>query len=112
MNLLAHVGVGRAGARIGASHFAVANGGEQHGHHGDENRGDHVAASCVTDYAVYAHRRNRLNDHDADDDEVPKEKSAFERDRGGRAYFAAHSVVTDFTRFLGWSTSQPFSVAK
>ncbi len=32
---LADVGVGGAGAGIGARHFAVADGGEEHGDHGD-----------------------------------------------------------------------------
>src|SRR6202046_2053917 len=112
MNFLADVSVGRAGARIRARHFAVADGGEQHSYHVDQNRGDNVPASSVADNAINAHRGDRLNDYDADDDEVPKVQSAFECEGRGRACVVAHSVVTDFTRFLGWSTSQPFSVAK
>ena len=43
IDLLADVGEGGAGARVGARHAAVADGGEQHRHHGDEDGGDDVA---------------------------------------------------------------------
>ncbi len=100
MNLLADVSVGGAGARIGARHFSVTNGGEQHGHHGDENGGDDVSAGSIAYHAVDAHGRNRLDDNDANDNQVPKEKSALQFGCG-RTCFSSHSVVTDFTRFLG-----------
>src|SRR6202034_2530068 len=72
IQFLANVGVGGAGRRTRAGHFSVADGGEEHGDHGDEDGGDDVAAGVVTDYAVDAHGRNRLDDDDADDDQVPE----------------------------------------
>ena len=82
MDFAAHVGVGGAGAGIRARHFAVADGGEKHRDHGDEDGGDHVAACFVADHAVDAHGRDRLDDHDADDDQVPEGEGALEADGG------------------------------
>ena len=72
MNFPAHVGESRTGAGINTRHVAVADRGEKHGDHGDQDCGHHVAARLVVDDAVDAHRRDRLNDNDADDDEVPE----------------------------------------
>ena len=78
MNFLADVGIGGSGAGVGASHLAIADGGEEHSHHGDQDGGDDVAASVIADDAKDAHRRDGLNDDDANDDEVPEAEDATE----------------------------------
>jgi len=78
VELAADVGVGGAGAGIDARHASVADGGEEHGHHGDEDGGDDVAACNVTDHTVDSHGRCGLDDDDAVDDEVPKLQGAAE----------------------------------
>ena len=111
---LADVSVGRTGGRIGAGHFAVADRGEEHGDHGDQNGGDHVAASVVADDAVNAHGGDGLNDDDADDDEVEEAEDAaqFYGSAGWRIAGTAHSVTTALVRFRGESTLWPFKMAK
>lgn len=71
MHFLADIRISRARAGVDARHTAIADGCEQHRNHGDQNRGDNVAVRLVADHAVDAHRRCRLDDHHADDDQVP-----------------------------------------
>ena len=71
MYLLADIGVCRAGAGIDARHPAITDSREEHGNHGDEDGGDHVTVALVADDPVDAHGRGRLDDHHADDNEVP-----------------------------------------
>jgi hypothetical protein len=71
MDLLADVGVRRAGTWIDACHSTVTDSSKQHGHHGDQDGRDDVALSLIADNAIDAHRRRRLNNHHADDDQVP-----------------------------------------
>ena len=72
VDLLADVGEGGPGAGIGARHAAVADGGEQHGHHGDQDGGDDVAAAAIAEHAEDGHRRRGLDDDDAVEDQVPE----------------------------------------
>ena len=111
IQFLADVGVSGTGGRIRTSHFAVADGSEEHGDHGDKDGGDHVTARVVADDAVNAHGRDGLNNDDADDDEVPETEDAPEFYRRLRLEWLAHSP-TDLTRLRGLSTSQPLSIAK
>ena len=83
MHFPAHVRVGRTGAGIDAGHLPVTDGGEQHGHHGDQNRGDHVAARFIIDHAINSHRRDGLNDHNPDDD--PSHRPRTRRSFAGEA---------------------------
>ena len=83
VDLLAYIGISRACAGIDARHAAIADGRKQHGDHGDQNRGDHVAMGLVADDAVNAHRRGRLDNHHADDDQVPQAQRAFEPNGAG-----------------------------
>src|SRR5574341_675453 len=46
MQLLAHVSERRPGTGIGPGHAPVADGGEQHGHHGDQDGSDGVAPAA------------------------------------------------------------------
>ena len=72
MNFLADVGVSGSRARIHARQHPVTDRREQHRHHGDQNGGHHVPARRVIHYAVQPHGSDRLDDHDADDDQVPQ----------------------------------------
>ncbi len=76
VDLLADVSERRARAGIGTGHAAIADGGKQHGHHRNENRGDHMAMTAIAEHAEYGHGRNRLNDDDAIENQVPKSKRA------------------------------------
>ena len=78
MDFFADVGVSGPGAGIDAGHPAIANGGEEHRDHGDEDGGDDVATRGVADDAVNAHGRGGLNDDDAVEDEVVKLERAAE----------------------------------
>ena len=72
VQFLANIRVGGTRAGIDARHAPIAEGGEQHGHHGDEDGGDHVAACNIADHAVNAHGRRRLNDDDAVHHQMPQ----------------------------------------
>ena len=77
IDLLAYVGERGTGARIGARHPAIADGGKEHGHHGNQYRGDHVTSPAGAQHAKCGHRCDRLNDDYAVEDQVPKsERSA------------------------------------
>src|SRR3984885_468765 len=112
IEFLANIGVGRAGRRIRASHFSVADGGKEHGDHGNEDGGDDVAAGVVANYAVDAHGCDRLDDDDADNDQVPEGKDAAEFYCGlrGLGGLVGHGSSCDlFPAFQ--SLSRRFSVA-
>ena len=81
MKLLANIGKRRARAWIDARHATVADRGEEHSHHSNEDGGDDMAACLIADHAVDAHRSRRLDDDDAVDDEVPQFERAFEMGR-------------------------------
>ena len=83
VQLAAHVSVGGAGAGIEPRHAPVTGRGEQHGHHGDEHGGDHVAVRGFADHAVNGHGRGRLDDHQAVHNQVPKRELAAQPPRTG-----------------------------
>ena len=83
MELLADVGEGGARAGIDARHAPVAEGGEQHREHADEDRGDDVATRFRAHHAEDAHRGDGLDDDDAVEDEVPERERATQA-RGAR----------------------------
>src|SRR5262245_30263465 len=88
INLLAHVCECRTRAGIGARLASVANRSKQHGHHGDENCRDHMSMTTLAEHAKHRHWRDRLNYHDAVENEVPETESApeFRRSRSSCAH--------------------------
>jgi hypothetical protein len=57
---------------MGAGHASIANGGEQHGDHGDEDGGDDMAVRDLADDAEGRHGGGGLDEDDAVEDEVPE----------------------------------------
>jgi hypothetical protein len=53
INLLPNVGEGGTRAGVHSRHASIADGGEKHRNHGDENRGHNVAPAAVTEDAEY-----------------------------------------------------------
>ena len=94
VDLAAHVGVGGAGAGIGARHAAVADGGEQHGDHGDQHGGDHVTMRHLADHAERRHGRGGLNQDDSVEDEIPQSQRALQV-RGGLAERGSELAALD-----------------
>jgi hypothetical protein len=82
MQFLSDVGERGAGARVRARHASVADRRQEHGAHADQNRGDDVAAGFLADDAVNAHRRNRLDQDDAVEDQIPQRERPPEVRRG------------------------------
>ena len=79
--------------RIDARHASVADGGEEHGHHCQQDHRDYVPARFLVENAEHRHRRRRLDQDDPVEDQVPESQGALQSDgfglrgRGGR-----HSV--------------------
>lgn len=69
--LAAYVGISRACTRIHSRHPPIADGGEDHRRHSEQDRRDDMTTCNIADNAVDPHRRGRLNDDDAIDDQVP-----------------------------------------
>src|SRR5579864_8736560 len=88
MDLLADVSESGARAGIGSCHAAVADRGEKHCDHGDENCCDHVAVRRFTHHAKGWHGCSRLDDDDPVEDEVPKAQGTPQLDCVTRAYSA------------------------
>jgi hypothetical protein len=65
VDLLSNVSEGGPCAGIRSGHASIADRGEQHRDHGNENRGDYVAAPAVAEHAKHRHRRDRLDDDNA-----------------------------------------------
>ncbi len=76
IDFLPDVSERRAGAGIGARHASVAEGGEQHGNHGDQQRGDDVAASAIAQHSEDGHRGDRLNYNDSVKNQIAKRECA------------------------------------
>ncbi len=93
IDLLADIGEGRASAGISPRHAAIADRRKQHGHHGDQNGGDHVAMAAIAEHAEHRHGRNRLNDDDAVKNQVPKSEGA---PQAGRSGSGCHLGVLDY----------------
>ena len=64
IDLLPDVGECRARAGVRPRHAAITKSCEQHGHHGDEERGDDMSVAGIAEHAKDGHRRNRLNHDD------------------------------------------------
>src|SRR5882672_1583193 len=75
MNLLRHIGKGRARARICPGHLAVTDAGEKHCHHGNEDRCNNVPFSTIAQNSEYGHRRYGLNYDDTVKNQIPECKS-------------------------------------
>ncbi len=81
MDFACDVGVGGSGERISAGHAAIADGGKQHGEHGDENSGDDMAAAGVAHGAEGRHGRGGLHHDDAHDEQLREAEGARELGR-------------------------------
>ena len=97
IDLLSDVGEGGTRAGISPRHAPVTDRGEQHCHHRDQDRRDHVSVAAIAEHAEYRHRRDRLNHDDAVKDEVPKSQSP-PKTRGRRSASGSgcHVRVLDY----------------
>src|SRR5215831_17607067 len=76
VNLFADVEERRATMWIHASHAAVAHRGKQHGHHRQQDDGDHMASRLFVEHAEDRHGRGGLNENDAVEDQIPETQCA------------------------------------
>ena len=65
IDLLADVGERRTGAGVGSRHAPIADGREQHGHHGNQDGGHDMSVPTVAEHAEHRHGRDGLDDDDA-----------------------------------------------
>ena len=72
IDLLPHVRERRTGAWVRARHASIAKGGEQHGHHGNQQRGNNMSAAALTEHAEDRHGRGGLDYDNAVKDQVPQ----------------------------------------
>ncbi len=66
-----YIGVSRARCRIQCRHAAIADGGDHHREHRDQDDGRKVPIRELLRDAVERHRRDWLNENDAVKDEIP-----------------------------------------
>ena len=98
IDFLANVSEGRAGARISARHAAIADGGEQHRHHGDQDGGNDMPASAIAEHPEHRHRGDRLNHDNAVQNQIPeRERAPQARNASGRVGGRTHSVSKNKT---------------
>jgi hypothetical protein len=76
MDLTADISEHRPRAGIGARHASVTHGREQHRHHRDQDDGDDVSFGVLSDNSEVRHRRGRLDQNDAAEDQVPESQRA------------------------------------
>ena len=76
MNFSRDVRERRTRARIRACHTPVADPGEQHRDHRDQNRRDHMSAPAIAEDTEDRHWRDGLNDDHAVKDQVPQRERA------------------------------------
>ena len=76
IDFLPDIGERRTGAGIGARHAPVTERGEEHGNHGDQQRGDDVPAAAITQYAEDGHGSDRLDYDDAVENQIAQRKRA------------------------------------
>ena len=72
MDFLADVKESRAAVRIDARHAAVADRGEEHRDHGEQNDRDDVSARFCVEDAEDRHRCSGLNEDDSVEDQIPE----------------------------------------
>src|SRR5690349_24725517 len=72
----ANVSVGRSRGRVEGTHASVADCRDQHGEESDENDGDEMAVGKLLRNAVERHGRDRLDEDDTVEDQVPEGESA------------------------------------
>ena len=104
---LPHIRISRTCRWIERRHAPVADSGNQHGEHGDQNDGGKVPIGKFLSHSIKRHRRDGLNQDDAIEDEVPKSENALEpvgRSNGSRGF---HSRVLDYVR-MGLSILKRF----
>ena len=82
MNFLRNVGKRRARAGIRARHASVADAGEEHGDHGNQDRGDDMSVAAFGEHAEYGHRRDRLNHDHAVQNQIPERERAAQAGSG------------------------------
>ena len=76
--------VGGTGGRVNGGHAAITECGQQHGEHGQHNRGDRVAIGEFLRHTEQGHGRNGHDEHDAVQDQIPQRQYAFEARREPR----------------------------
>src|SRR5260370_24384479 len=72
MQFPTYIAIRRTGAWICARHPAIANGREEHSHHGDEQSRDDMASGYRAHYAKYRHSSCRLDHDDSVNHQMPK----------------------------------------
>ena len=72
VHFLGNVSESGSGAGVSARHPAVTDAGEQHRNHGNQDCRDHVSAAAIAEHAKHRHGRDRLNDDDAVENQIPK----------------------------------------
>ena len=82
MQLVTHVAVGRPSLRISSRHPPIADRGEHHGDHRDQQRGRDVSLRHGGDDSERAQRRGRLDDDDAVEQQVTELQDAAQPARG------------------------------
>src|ERR1039457_491486 len=79
---LSDVCVGRSSGRVQRSHASIADRRDQHGEQRDQNNGDKVAVGEFLRHAIERNRRDRLDENDAVENQIPKRERAAEPRRG------------------------------
>src|SRR5438309_1501522 len=93
---LPHIRISRTCRWIERRHAPVADSGNQHGEHGDQNDGGKVPIGKFLSHSIKRHRRDGLNEDDAIEDEVPKSENALEpvdRSNGSRGFHPAYWIM-------------------
>jgi len=83
MDFPADIKEGRAPVGIDAGHAAIADGGEHHGHHGQQNHRDHVPPRNIVEHAEHRHGRRGLDENDAVEHQVPEAQAALQANGSG-----------------------------
>ncbi len=98
MQLAAYIGVRRTRAGIDARHPSITHRCKNHRHHRDQNRGDDVSLTGITEDSVSRHGCRRLNDDDPVQDQVPQSQSAAQTQRVSRGFGGGgcHVRVLDY----------------
>jgi len=68
---------------VNARHAPIADGGEEHRDHRQQNDCDDVTAGFLVEDAEDGHRRGGLDEDDAVEDQIPKAQCALQSDRFG-----------------------------
>lgn len=80
-----HISVGGTGDGIQTGHAPVARSREHHGHHGNQDRGDHVPIRQLLAYTEEGNGGNGLDDDDTVEDQIPKSEDSAQA-RYGRLF--------------------------